>query len=171
MQVVKKASMILFAVWLAFVLFMPKRNLYYKVEQALAAQGVRINEGSISEGLFTLNIDDAVVYVKGIDLIHIGHADFFSLLFYNRVTIEGIVADDSLKNMLPTRLEKAAFSHVVWNPSHVAIWGKGDFGTFEGDIDLSARKVHLDFADLNGTGVIKRQLREGEKGWYYETSF
>jgi len=171
MQVVKKALMIFFVVWFAFVLFMPKRNLYYKLEQALATQGIKVNEGSLSEGLFTLDIDDAVVYVKGIDLMHIKHASFFSLLFYSRVTLEGVVLDDSLKNMLPTQLEEATLSHVVWSPAHVGVSGRGDFGAFEGDIDLAQRKVHLDFTEVNVTGAWKRQLKEGEKGWYYETSF
>ncbi|BAF70989.1 hypothetical protein [Sulfurovum sp. NBC37-1] len=171
MQVVKKALMILFAVWFAFVLFMPKRNLYYKVEQVLATQGVKINEGSITGGIFTLNIDEAVVYMKGIDLIHIKHASFFSLLFYSRVTLQGIVLDDSLKNMLPTKLAEAVFSHVIWHPGYVQVSGKGAFGAFEGDIDLAQRKVHLDFTELSKPGVLKHQLKKGEKGWYYETSF
>lgn len=171
MQVVKKALMILLVVWFAFVLFMPKRNLYYKLEQVLATQGIKASEGSISEGLFTLDVNDAVVYVKGIDLIHVRYASFFSLLFYSSVTIEGIVLDDSLKNILPTELEAATLSHVVWRPAHVKVSGQGAFGTFEGDIDLAQRKVHLDFTELNEAGSLKRQLKEGEKGWYCETSF
>ncbi|AKF23996.1 hypothetical protein YH65_00145 [Sulfurovum lithotrophicum] len=171
MQVVKKTGMILFVIWFAFVLFMPKRNLYYKVEQELAMQGIKVNEGRLNEGLFTLNIDDAIVYVKGIDLIHIKHASFFSLFFYSSVTLEEIVVDDSLKSILPTRLDEARLSHAIWKPGHMEVAGKGAFGDFSGDVDLIQRKVHLDFMEINGTGIWKRQLRKGEKGWYYETSF
>lgn len=171
MQVVKKALMILFAVWFCLVLFMPKRNLYYKVEQELASQGIKINEGSIAEGIFTLNIDDAVVYAKGIDLVHIKHASFFSLLFYSSVTLEEIAVDDSLKNMLPTSLNEVILSHALWKPGHVEVAGSGTFGDFSGDIDLRQRKAHLDFTDINDTGTWKHQLQKGEKGWYYETSF
>ena len=171
MQVVKKTLMIFFVVWLAFVLFMPKRNLYYKLEQTLAAQDIKVNEGSLSEGLFTLDINDAVVYVKGIDLVHVRHASFFSLLFYSSATLEGVVLDDSLQNMLPTQLEEATLSRVVWNPAHVGVSGRGTFGAFEGDIDLAQRRAHLDFSELKEAGALKRQLKDGEKGWYCETSF
>jgi hypothetical protein len=171
MQVVKKALMILFAVWFAFVLFMPKRNLYYKVEQELSSQGIKINEAKISEGMFTFDIDDAVVYIKGIDLIHVKQVSFFSLLFYSSISLENVVLDESLSSMAPTRLETATLSHVIWSPGHISVSGKGDFGTFEGDIDLVQRKVHLDFVEITELGVLKRQLKEGEKGLYYETSF
>jgi len=171
MQVVKKALMILFVVWFAFVLFMPKRNLYYKVEQELSLQGVKINEGSISEGLFTLEIDDAVIYIKGIDLVHIREISFFSLLFYSRIELKEIMLDGSLSSMAPTKLERAVLSHVIWSPEHVSVSGQGAFGAFEGDIDLTQRKVHLDFTEIAELGALKRQLKEGEKGLYYETSF
>ena len=171
MQVVKKVLMILFVVWFAFVLFMPKRELYYKVEQELTTQDIKINEGSLNEGLFTLNIDDAVIYVKGIDLIHIKHTSFFSLLFYSSMTLQEIVLDDSLKNMLPTRLDEATLSYVIWSPGHVKVTGKGSFGSFEGNIDLVQRQVHLDFTKLTESDILKRQLKKGERGLYYETSF
>jgi len=163
--------MIFFIIWFAFVLFIPKQNLYYKLEQELAAQGIKINEGKISEGLFTLQIDEAVVYIKGIDLIHVKQASFFSLLFYSSIDLKGIVVDKSLSSMVPTNLEEVTLSHVIWSPRYVSVSGHGVFGAFEGTIDLAERKVHLDFTEITKLGVLKRQLKEGEKGWYYETSF
>ena len=171
MQVVKKAFMVLFVAWFAFVLFMPKRNLYYKVEQELATQGIKINEGSIREGFFSLDFDKAVIYIQGIDLIHVTHASFFSLLFYSSMTLQEVVLDDSLKNMVSTSLDDATLSHVIWNPAHVEVSGKGAFGIFKGDIDLLQHKVHLDFTGLSEHSILKRQLKKDEKGWYYETSF
>ncbi|WP_153015040.1 hypothetical protein [Sulfurovum riftiae] len=163
--------MILFVVWFAFVLFMPKRNLYYKLEQELAVQGIKVNEGKISEGLFTLKIDEAVVYIKGIDLIHVKEVSFFSLIFYSSVDLKEVVLDESLSSIAPTKLADATLSHVIWSPGHVSVSGQGDFGAFEGDIDLVERKVHLDFTETAELGALKRQLKEDEKGWYYETSF
>ena len=171
MQMVKKALMVLFTVWFAFVLFMPKRNLYYKVEQELSTQGIKINEAKISEGMFTLDIDKAVIYIKGIDLIHVKQVSFFSLLFYSSISLEEVVLDESLSSMAPTRLETATLSHVIWSPGHISVSGKGDFGIFEGDIDLVQRKVHLDFIESSKLGALKHQLKEGKKGLYYETSF
>ncbi|SFV56930.1 hypothetical protein MNB_SV-10-477 [hydrothermal vent metagenome] len=171
MQVVKKALLIFFVVWFALVLFMPKRNLYYRVEQELAAQDIKINEGKISEGVFTLDIEHAVVYVKGIDLIHVEHAGFLSLLFYNSLTLKGIKLDDSLTNMMPTKLDEVRLSYAVWSPGHVSVAGKGPFGAFKGNIDLLQRKIHLDFTKSTKLGVLKRQLKKGKQGLYYETSF
>jgi len=171
MQVVKKTFMILFIVWFTAVIFMPKRNLYYKVEQVLASQDVKINEGKIDEGLLGLQIDDAVIYIKGIDLIHLKEASFFSLLFYSRMALKEIVLDDSLGNMLPNQLDEVTLSYAVWMPKHISISGRGEFGSFDGNVDLVHRQIHIDFAETGKLGMLKRELKEGEKGWYYETSF
>ncbi len=168
---VKKVLMILFIAWFASVLFMPKRNLYYKLEETLAVQGVKINEGKIIEGLFILEIEDAVIYVKGIDLIHVKALSFFSLFFYSRLELKEIILDESLSSMAPTKLEEITFSHFLWSPEHLSVSGRGEFGTFEGDIDLIQRKVHLDLIETAELGAVKRLLKEGEKGLYYETSF
>jgi len=171
MQVVKKVLMIFFIIWFAFVLFMPKQNLYYKLEQELAAQGIKINEGKISEGLFTLQIDEAVVYIKGIDLIHVKQASCFSLLFYSSIDLKGIVVDKSLSNMIPTNLTEVTLSHVIWSPRYVSVSGHGTFGVFEGKIDLVQQRVHLSFREVKNAGTWKRRLKKGKKGLFYETSF
>jgi len=171
MQVVKKVFVILFTIWFAFVLFMPKRDLYYKFEHLLAEQGIKINESKIKEGIFTLDIDEAVIYIKGIDLIRIRHISFLSLFFYNRVSCEEVVLDESLKNITPTKLKRAIFSYAIWSPGDVSVLGQGKFGIFEGEIDLIKRRVHLDFKESKELGVLEYQLKEGEKGLYYETSF
>jgi hypothetical protein len=171
MQVVKKVFLILAVIWFAFVVFMPKRHFYYQIEQILSAEDIKINEGKIGEGLFTLSVEDAVVYIKGIDLIHIKRADFFSLLFYSSITLEEVQIDQSLANMTPTRFRHITLSHFIWTPEHVTVSGKGEFGAFEGDIDVIQRKVHLDFTETGELDVLKRQLKKGEKGLYYERSF
>ncbi len=171
MQVVKKAFMILFAVWFAFVLFMPKRNLYYKVEQELKKQGIVINEGHISEGLFSLTVDDATVFLKGIDLIHVKHASFFTLLFYSSLEIDKIALDDSLRSMMPTKIDEAHCSTWIFSPLHINIEGSGAFGKAKGQIDLATHKVHLDFTKTGTLGPLKHQLKEGKEGLYYETTF
>jgi len=171
MQVVKKALIALFVIWFAFVLFMPKRNLYYKLEQELALQGIKINENKIEEGLFTFEIDDAVIYIKGIALIHVKKASFFSLLFYNNLHVREINIDKSLASMLPTSLDELTLSYAIWSPRYVMVSAHGAFGAFDGKIDLLEHKVHLDFSKIVSSGKWKHQLKKGKKGLFYEKSF
>jgi hypothetical protein len=171
MQVVKKTFIILFVVWFTAVLFMPKRNFYYKVEHMLLPQDIKINEGTISEGLFSLQIDNAEIYVKGINLIHLKEASLFSLLFYSRIELQEIIVDDSLRSMVPGQLDEVVLSHVIWQPQMVSVSGHGAFGTFKGEVNLVQRQIHIDFAEVDKLGILKDQLKKGKRGWYYETSF
>jgi len=150
---------------------MPKQNLYYKLEEKLSSEDIEINEEKIHEGLFTFQIENAVIYVKGIGLIHFKKASFFSLLFFNNLKIEELVLDDSLESIAPTKLDELSFSYVVWSPQHMAVSGYGAFGKFTGEIDFTTHTVHLDLTETVKLGAWKHQLKKGEKGWYYETSF
>jgi hypothetical protein len=48
---------------------------------------------------------------------------------------------------------------------------EGSFGGMTGTIDLNARTVHLDFNESKQIEMLKPQLKQSEKGWFYETSF
>jgi len=171
MQMVKKIFLVLFVVWFAFTVFMPKRNLYYQAERMLASEGIKINEKMIREGFFTFSIDDAVIYVEGIDLIHVESAQVTSLLFYTHVTVKNVQMDKSLASIVPTSLRNVTLSHTLFSPKQITVSGEGEFGIFHGTVDLVSHRIHLDFPETDKLGMLKRQLKKGEKGFYYEKSF
>jgi len=51
MQMVKKSVLIFLMLWFSILLFMPKAELYYTIEQSLAKQDIKLNEKSIEEGV------------------------------------------------------------------------------------------------------------------------
>ena len=171
MQMVKKIVIALAVIWFAVLIFMPKQELYYMVEKELAKKDIKINEKSIDEGLFSLTINEADVYAKGIKLASVEKLNFFTLLFYTKVEFENLVLDDSLKSMAPTQTDAATISHAVWNPLHVDIEAQGSFGELKGAVSLGDKTLRLDFNESKGIEMLKPKLKNDEKGWYYETSF
>jgi len=171
MQMVKRTFIILLIVWLSLVIFMPQRHFYYQLEHELAKQNVEINENKIKEGFFSLSIEGMKVYIKGIDLVHIKEVSFSTLLFSSNIKMKKIELDNSLADMIPTKLDAVSFSHFIWKPYEVKVLGEGDFGTFRGVINMNERKIHLDITEIIDLGVLKSQLKEGEEGLYYERSF
>ena len=171
MQMVKKIFIALAVIWFTFLLFMPKQELYYKLEKELAKNAIEINEKSIEEGLFSLTLHEADVYAKGIKLATVEKVTFFTLLFYTQVTLEELHLDDSLKNMAPTHTQKATVTHAVWNPLVISIEAEGSFGRVKGAGALADKTLRLDFNDTKGIEMLKPKLKQDEKGWYYETSF
>jgi len=157
--------------WFVLLAFMPKQELYYKLEKELAKNDIKINEKRLESGLFSLTLHESDIYVKGIKLATVEKVNFFTLLFYSKVSLDQLHIDDSLKAMLPTLVTTATLTHAVWQPMAVNVLGEGSFGGLEGVANLTESTLRLDFNDSNSISNLKPQLQEDEKGWYYETSF
>jgi hypothetical protein len=172
MQVVKKFFIVLFVVWFALLLFMPKKEIFYTLERNLEAQGVQINEKEIDEGLFSLNLIDATIFYKGIKVATVEKINIFTLLFTTNIHISTLELDDALKAFAPQKIDSADITQLLFAPYTLNITALGSFGEMKGLADLKSGKLRLDF--LNTTkeiDVIRPNLQKDEKGWYYETSF
>jgi len=171
MQVVKNIFISLFVVWFAFLLFMPKQELYYALENELLAQGIEINEEEINPGIFSLQVKNITVYVKGIQVAKIEELNFFTLLFYSAVNVEVLKIDDSLKAFVPLDISKTVLMHSLLSPYQAFVTTMGSFGLAEGVIDIDKRSLRMDLINAEDIKTFKSQLKKDEKGWYYETSF
>ncbi len=171
MQMVKKFFVVLLVLWFAIVFFMPKQALYYKFEEALSGYDIKVNEKNIQEGVFSITLHDAKVYVKGIHLATIEKIDVFTLLFYTKIEASMLVLDESLKNMAPTKIDELRAVHAFWNPLNVSLDAQGSFGRTKGNVSLIQRHVRLDFNETKNLEMIHGSLKQDEKGWFYETAF
>jgi len=171
MQMVKNIFIGLLLGWFLLLALMPKQELYYKLEKVLEKNDIVINEKRIESGIFSLTIYDADIYVKGINLANIKEIDFFTLLFYTTIDIDKIILDDSLKTMAPTEINTTTIQHTILSPMYVDIEAEGVFGRLDGKVNLNESTVRLDFNESRGIEMLKPNLQEDEKGWYYETSF
>lgn len=171
MQMVKKGAVLFGAIWFVVLIFMPKAEFYYAAEKKLLTQDIRLNEGSIEEGLFSLHIKDVTIYVKGIALAHIEELDFFTVLFYNSLEIMQLEVDDALHAKVPPTTKEAKISQHIFSPFRLTLDANGSFGVLEGEGNLLDKEVHIDFVEVKEIGMIQNYLQKNEKGWFYEKSF
>ncbi len=171
MQMVKRIFLIILVTWFAILMFMPKIDLYYTLEKELLKQDIMINEKSIKEGLFSLTLTDAEVYIKGINIATIKEINFFTLLFYSKISIKTVGLDESLQSFAPQEIEKLTIVHSLLSVYKLFITSSGSFGSVKGKIKLKSKKLRIDFTDIKNIDNIKPQLKNDKKGWYYETSF
>ena len=171
MQMVKNILIAFLLLWFALLLFMPKKALYYKLEEVLAKSEVMINENSIEEGLFSLTIKEAKVFVKGIEIARLEKIDIFTILFYTKCQFSSLKIDESLKEMTPTNIESINLIHSALSPLDVGLDASGVFGDVRGNADLKKRTVRIDFEDTSALKGLEAKLQQDEKGWYYEASF
>jgi len=172
MQVVKNIFLSFLVIWFAILLFMPKEKLYFALEKNLEKQGIKINEKAIETGIFSLNLIDADIYVKGINVAHVEKVNIFTLLFTTNVNIKALTVDASLKAFVPEKIEQANITHTLFSPMNAKIIASGSFGDIDGVVDLKKKKLRLDFSNTTKEiDLIKANLQKDEKGFYYETSF
>ena len=171
MQVVKNILLVIVTFWFALLLFMPKIDLYYTLENKLIKKGIETNEKSVKEGVFSLVLEEADTYVQGIKVVRLNEVNIFTLLFYSKIHVSGVSIDDSLKSFMPGTVDNAVATHSVLSPFKVFVRLNGSFGLADGIVNLKSKKMRLNFKDSKKLNGIKKQLRKDEKGWYYEKSF
>jgi len=171
MQMVKNILISLLLAWFAILMFMPKKQLYYKLERELARQDIVLNEKSIDEGIFSLVLNQPSVYVKGIKVATLDSINFFTLLFYTKVNLQKFLLDDALKESLPVDIDKMTVSHAPWHIKELRVDANSSIGKIIGNIDLSKRSLRVDINTTNDLGMLKSELKQDAEGWYYETSF
>ena len=172
MQMVKNIFISFFVIWFALLVFMPKQELYFTLEKELAKQDIEINEESIEEGMFSLNLIKPVIYVKGIKIATIEKINIFTLIFTSNINIKLLSLDDSLKSFAPQKIDVANISYSLLSPFKVTMEAEGSFGRLEGNANLNERDLRIDFAETTKElDSIRSNLKKDEKGLYYETSF
>jgi hypothetical protein len=168
---VKKSLALIVVLWLAVIVMMPKQELYYLLEQELAKNDIKISSEKIREGWFTLRIEEPSIYVKGIKVATVKEIELFTLLFYTRGSLEGLLLDRSLERFAPREIDQAVFIHSVLNPLNVMVGASGAFGETDGSVNLMEKQITMKFSELGKLGMLKSKLKKDGEGWLYETSF
>jgi len=171
MQMVKKILLGLVLFWFALIVLMPKEELYFGLERELAKQGIEINESTIKESMFGLTLENVTVYFQGIKAVHIEEISLFTLLAYTRIEAKEVHTDQGMQAFFSAKMSDLVLYHSVLSPLHLFLQADGTLGSLKGDISLKERKVHIEFDDEKKIRALKRMLKKGEKGWYYETEF
>jgi len=128
---------------MALIVFMPKSSLYFLGEKNLKKQNIIISNEKIEENLFSLNISDMDLYVKGIQSAKIKEADITFLLFYNSVDIKDIKISSVAEAYLPTNIDRVNINYTIFNPLVVNATSKGGFGQIRAKVNLLDRKIKV----------------------------
>ena len=141
------------------------------IEDQLLQYDVIINNESIEESLFSLHLKDAEIYLKGIKVATIGSIEFFTLLLYSDIAIQGLDIDSSLKKLVPAQIESIHASYIVLKPQRLSLDLNGTFGEAQGYLNINEQKIHMDLVKEGSIESLRPILKKGQDGWYYETSF
>lgn len=153
-------------------LFAPKQELYYLLEKSLKKSDIIISNEQLTDTWFGLNVHNADIYVKGINIAKATDLQLNLFFFYNTITIENIEMDASLQNVAPKTIDVLKATYTVTNPLQVQVESLGSFGTMKGAMTLLDRKVKLLFPVAKDINAFQKFLKKDKQGgWYYETNY
>jgi len=171
MRLVRNVIIFLISMVAGLIIFMPKLSIYYYLENTLAKQGIVIYNEKTNSSLTKLTVSNANISFQGADIAEISYLEVKPLLVYNTIEAKNIELAGIAKQFLNIQIDSLKAKHTILNPYIVKIDTNGTFGNALGYANLKERIVHIDIVEEKDISNIKKFLKRGEKGWYYESSF
>lgn len=170
----KKILLFTALLFIGLIIFLPKSELYYSAEEALAPTHLYLSGEEVHDRLFYLDIDNATMLLDTVEIGSITHIRFLPLIALNRITMSEIEFSGDFATLFPAGIEYLNFTHSLLHPMSIAITGEGEFGPFDGEIDLIKNRLTLHFTPsplLRQYPLLLSKLRKSDEGLIYETSF
>jgi len=154
------------------VLFMPKVNLYFTLENFAKKEHVEVKEGTLKDRWIDLNIKDATIFYDGIASLNANELTIAPWLFYNKVTALGISPTKEIKSMFDVTADKVSLIYSVLDYKYIMIEAEGDFGQIEGTLDVIEQKVRLILTPsqkFKNNTLVRQYFKKEEEGLVYES--
>lgn len=129
----------------ALIVLIPKKELYFYVEEQLSKEGIYLSGESLSGGLFTLDAENVSILSGASKLAQIGSIRMVPWIVVNEIELDTLRAAEGFDLVLPGQIDKASCRYALWNPFDVTIEIDGDFGHAQGTYDLGKQKLILYF--------------------------
>jgi len=173
---VKTIALWIGVIWLALIVFAPKRELYFMLEDELAKNNIILHGEVVEENLFGVSILHPTLYVNKIEAAKIDEISLTTFLFWSVVSVKQITVNAIAKEWIPAPIEKLEANYGVWQPMGIGVSGASSFATIAPTsvLDLATMKIRIDIAPTvgneKGIDKLKGFLKKDDKGWYYETA-
>ena len=171
MQMVRYSLIFVVIFYFSLLLLAPKKELYYKAEQELYKSGIIIDGEDVKETPLGVELMHPTLIYNGIKVATAKEIKIISLLLYTKITINDIEDKAGLQNFFPLMPQSMLIIHKIWKPYKFDIKIVGKFGKAVGYYDIKEHIFHLNLNDDTNIAPIKRYLKKGDNGWYYEERF
>jgi len=176
---VKKLALFLFYVMffiMAFIYFAPKVNIYYFAEEQLQKKGIILNDETLIDEGFSLEIKNATLYVKTLETAKIQKIKLNFFLLYNSVEVKDALLSDMASRFIPLHVKSFYFTYTIFDPLHVRGKCSGEFGKASISINLAKRTLKMLIKPskkmLSNYRVTLQNLKKDKNGGFvYEQSF
>ncbi len=168
----KKILIALVFFLLGAILFMPKVNLYYTLENLLEKEHVVIKEGALKDRWIDLSIKEAVIFYDGIASVEASAITITPWIFYDKVTMHDVHPTPAIAKMFNAKANHVVLTYSVLDYKHILIEAEGDFGQLHGTLNVIAQKIHLVLEPsetFKHNSLVKEYFKKQEEGLVYES--
>lgn len=128
---------------LATIYFSPKESLYFTLEKTFKSNGIIISDETIKDNGFSLNMNNAKLYLKTIESADIKSMKLSSFVLYNSLNISDIKLSSLYKSYMPLHINNINLTYTIFNPLNINIQANGEFGESESSFNLSDLVLHV----------------------------
>ncbi|EDM23420.1 hypothetical protein FE773_00210 [Caminibacter mediatlanticus TB-2] len=159
----KKFLIFLIGLYIGFIIFMPKENLFFTFQNYLKNRNIYINTKT-SSNLISLSLKNFTLFINKIDIAKGEEISIFPFLFYNKIEAKNIQL-----NIQNIKINNIFATYSILNPIKIVINGNSNFGKINGYIDLIKKNIKIYLK--NPSPQIKEFLQKDKKGYFIYEKF
>ncbi len=156
--------------------FIPKTNLYYKLEHILQPHGIILHDEHVDDKRFWLEISNGRLYIQKLESLYVQRIQIMLFGVYNRVYFDDIMLASSLEQFVPKHIDTASVHYALYDPLNVRGNVLGDFGRADLDFDLynGLFKADIEVSELMRSKfptTLENFTRDKQGVYHYEYHF
>jgi len=147
--------LVLFILFFSFlIIFLPKEKVFFYTLNALSKKNILFKSYIFEDKPYSFYLKDSKIYYKNIQALKIQDFSLNTYIVYNKLIINGIKVDDSLKQFVPSNIKNVNIKYSVLNPLFIDIDIYSKEFKVKGYIDILQEKLVL---NLNVSKMFKKQ--------------
>jgi hypothetical protein len=158
------------------ILFLPKENFYFLLEQKLFEYKVVFGNETLKDFGGVLTVSNSRIMRNNEEIGQVEEIKILPFILYNEISMSGLhISKKSFTNYVPGEIDEASLKITPFYPTKVWIKLNGSFGSIYGNYNIYSKKIHLvlkpqdDFRQKYP--LIYKSFKDIEGELTYESSF
>lgn len=169
---IKKVFIVFIFFYITLILFLPRDNIYFTLEQQLAKFDIALCNEKIDNKIYYTQINEAGVIWENTQIGIIEQISLNPWIFYNSFEVNNIIFSSDIRDFLPKKIEKIYIKQSIFSPQTLWLYANGDFGQIEGFWNAKTKQLHLELV-LSNEGNAKyrpflTKFRYSNNIWIYD---
>jgi hypothetical protein len=121
------------------IIFLPKTNLYYLLEEKIGKNNIVISDEKIKEGMVSLTLEEFNLNYRKDSIIEIKKADIYTYGLFNYINIDKL----KINKLFNKEFSNAKVIYSIIDPLNLKLYTEYKSSTLNMDINLIDKKIKV----------------------------